>query len=63
MKEALLELIREITARREQEGKHPTFATRIDIDQAINKALNDLYSEGKIQAGKTMNGKWIQISE
>lgn len=63
MREALLVLIREITERRIAEGKHPTHATRLDIDRAVNTALNELFTEGKISVGQTMNDKWIRVNE
>ena len=63
MKAAILALIQDIAAQREQEGKAPTHATRLEIDRAVNKALNDLYQEGRITVGKTINDKWIKAND
>lgn len=63
MKEAALEAIKEIVARKEKEGIAPTHATKLELQQALFNALNELYQEGKIKVGNTINDKWIVINE
>jgi len=39
--------------------KHPTFCTLADVRAEYTRALNQLWKDGKIEVGETINGKWI----
>jgi len=63
MEAALLELIREISESKKTSGHFPTFVLRQEINQAVTDTLNKLYAEGKLNAGKTINDKWMEVKE
>lgn len=59
MEEALFKLIGIIADRKAALGIVPTHALRSEIEQEVSKALNQLYTDGRIKVGKTLNSKWI----
>lgn len=63
MKETLLKIIQEEQERKEREGIIPTHTLRLDLNRIISNALNELYREGKIEVGPTVNDKWIRIKK
>ena len=60
MEEQLLKTIREISERKAKAGIEPAYALRLEIDKAVNDAINSLYKKGLIDAGQTLNDKWIK---
>jgi 6,7-dimethyl-8-ribityllumazine synthase len=66
----LLEVIKQIEISKKRILKHPThvlfielmFHTKIE-KKLLKKALNELFRNGKIEVGRTLNDKWIKSIE
>jgi hypothetical protein len=61
MKAELLNLIATIESRKRAEKIEPSHVTLLELHQFINNQLNELWKDGKIEVGKTINSKWIKI--
>lgn len=65
MKEKVLETIIRITKEKEDARKFPTHVMYIELinelGRGINPALRELWKEGRIKAGNTINDKYIQL--
>lgn len=62
MEEVLYNLIKHIQERKTNSGVAPAHVLKIEIDTEVNKALNNLYKDGKIRIGRTLNDKWISVA-
>lgn len=62
MEEALLEVINRIVENKRQSGVFPLNATSREVYDEVAKSLNNLYTQGKIEVGDTLNYKWIVVS-
>ncbi|WP_010416096.1 hypothetical protein [Anaerophaga thermohalophila] len=59
MEDVLLQFIKAKIEERKKAKKHPTFCTLEDVRAEYTRALNQLWKDGKIEVGETINGKWI----
>lgn len=59
MEEALLDIIKLIENEKRDERREPHFALRMEVYARVNDALNNLYKQGRIKVGDTINDKWI----
>jgi hypothetical protein len=61
----ILSIIQDITSAKQEAHTEPSYALEREIlDKVIQdtkKELNNLYKEGKIEVGKTLNGKYIKL--
>lgn len=57
----LLNIIKHLQNAKETAKIEPSHVLRIELHREIDKALNRLYSSGKITVGNTINDKWIKI--
>lgn len=62
MEEILLITIQNIQDRKAVSGIAPIHVLRSEIDKVVNDCLNSLYSQKKIEVGKTLNSNWIKIA-
>jgi hypothetical protein len=63
MEEALLKTIAGIIEDKKARNIVPCHALSTEVHKAVNDALNNLYKQGKIDAGDTLNHKWITLNE
>ena len=63
MKTALLDLIATIESKKREAKIEPSHATLLEVNEIINNNLNELYKDGKIEVGKTLNSKWIKTKK
>ena len=65
MDDFLIDLIEEIESVKTAAKVHPTHATHTDLIKRLtvelNKGLNKLYADGKIEVGNTIHTKWVKI--
>jgi len=65
MEEVLLEIINRIAENKRLSCVSPTYSQRIELDREVlkevSKGLNQLYADGKIKVGNTLNDKWIEL--
>ena len=59
MEEALMQVINEIVQDKQSARKFPTYATKREVYDKVRKALNNLWAQGRIKVGDTINDKWI----
>jgi hypothetical protein len=61
----ILSIIQDITSAKQEAHTEPSYALEREIlDKVIQdtkKELNNLYKEGKIEVGKTLNNKYIKL--
>jgi hypothetical protein len=61
----ILSIIQDITSAKQEAHTEPSYALERElldkVTKEAKKELNGLYKEGKIEVGKTLNGKWIKI--
>lgn len=60
IEEALMQVIREIVEEKQSACKHPTLATKRDVYEKVRHALNNLWAQGRIKVGDTINDRWIE---
>jgi hypothetical protein len=64
--ERIIDIIRRIEARKTAANRVPSHATFVEVANAYGNAdeareeLNRLYREGKIEAGRTLNDRYIR---
>lgn len=61
LKTALLNILKEQEKAKSNKRIVPSHSLLIPLHQTVNDALNELYSEGKIDVGPTMNDKYIKL--
>jgi len=61
MEDALINAIQGIISNKEAKHIAPAHATTNEVYALVNKALNNLYASGRIDAGRTMNDRWITL--
>ncbi|MFB5946108.1 hypothetical protein [Albibacterium profundi] len=61
MEEALLNFISLAIEEDKAQGKYPEHLTRMDLSKKMDKVLNTLFKEGKINVGETLNDKYITV--
>lgn len=61
----ILSIIQDITSAKQEAHTEPSYALEREIlDKVIQDTkneLNNLYKEGKIEVGKTLNSKYIKL--
>ena len=67
MKEKVLKLIKQIIAKKIKERIEPNYVLHADLLQyyspdQLKDPLNELFQEGKIRIGNTINSTWIEIA-
>lgn len=61
MEDALLEVIRRIVEDKRKSDIFPDYALSKEVYEEVGRSLNNLYAQGKIKVGQTLNYKWIEI--
>lgn len=61
MEESLLEFLKKGTEENKANGKFPINLARMELNRKIDKALNNLFKQGKVKVGETMNDKYIEV--
>ena len=65
MREIVIATLKRITKEKEDARRFPTHVMYIELinelGKKINPVLRELWKEGKIKAGNTMNDKFIQL--
>ena len=65
MKELVLDAIRSITKAKEAQGIAPTYTLKKELDrklaETLSNCLTELYKEGLINVGETINDKYIEM--
>lgn len=59
--QALLQLLTSLEDNKKADRVAPTHILLTEVHSAVNNALNQLYKEGKIQVGSTLNSKYIIV--
>jgi len=62
MKEIVLELIKAMEAKKTAENIDPGHVTGMDLKQVIKVSLTELYREGRIKYGKTLNDYYVMAT-
>lgn len=55
-----MQVINEIVQEKQSAGKYPTHATKRDVYEKVRQALNNLWAQGRIKVGDTINDRWIE---
>ena len=63
LEEILYKTIQSIIESKKAQGIEPSHATRMDVSNYVNLALNGLYHKRKIIVGPTVNDKYIKLAE
>ena len=65
MKEAILKIIEEESAKKREKGLFPVVVLDVELHKAIKKktleSLRELWKEGKIDTGRTINHNFVEI--
>lgn len=61
IEEALITIIKGIVEKKRSQKLFPDYALKKEVFAEINNALNALYKQGRIDAGETVNDKWISL--
>jgi hypothetical protein len=59
MKDVLFELIKSLEEKKKADKTYPYHVMRQEVYAAVADALNDLYKEGRISVGVSLNDKWV----
>jgi hypothetical protein len=61
----IFSIIQDITSAKQEAHTEPSYALEREVLDKVTKEakkeLNGLYTQGKIDVGKTINDKWIKI--
>ena len=60
MKLLVLALIKAMENKKKEENISPSHVTMSEINQVIKQSLRELYNEGKIKTGKTLNDHYVE---
>ena len=60
LEDSIYDLIKSIEKEKMDKNIFPSFALDIEVASGVKKALNNLYSKGRINVGNTVNNRWIE---